>query len=271
MGEPAAAIPPPLRLTGSPNFRDLGGYHNDHGSIVRRGLVFRSGHLAALCDADVRKLEDVGLRTVVDLRHGYEVELFGEDRLPVKARRLALPIAVANVDPSIHDAMRRAEFSALPDPGEANREMIRHGTEALGHLLRLVSESANLPLVFHCIGGKDRTGVASAILLGLLGVPWSTIREDYLLSNQLLGATIGDRLSHLTRIIGGEGDVAPREEDLAAARRFFVLEPGYIDAALDEIERVAGSLDAYVEHDLRVDAAAVDRLRSLLLEPVDPA
>jgi protein-tyrosine phosphatase len=260
------ADPPATGLEGSPNFRDLGGYPTENGKNVRRGLVFRSGHLATLSDADVGRLQDLGLRTIVDLRHEYEIELFGPDRLPPGARRVALPIATGQMDPSTHDAMRRGEFSALPDLGAVSREMIRHRTEALGNLLRLISRPENLPLVFHCIGGKDRTGVASAILLGLLQVPWETIRQDYLASNESLGATVDERLSHLIRVIGTEADIRLREEDLDAARRFFVLEPSYIDAALDEIENVAGSVEEYAKRHLGLVEADVGRLRSLLLE-----
>jgi protein-tyrosine phosphatase len=258
--------PPTTALEGSPNFRDLGGYRTDNGSIVRRGLVFRSGQLAGLTESDVNRLEDLGIRTVVDLRHDFEVELFGQDRLPPGVRRVALPIATAQMDPSTHDAMRKGNFTALPDLTAANREMIRHRTGPLGRLLKIISRSENLPLVFHCIGGKDRTGVASAILLELLGVPRPTIRQDYLISNELLGSTVEDRLSYLAQVIGGDSDIRPREEDLEAARRFFVLEPRYIDAALDEIDEVAGSVEQYVKRQLGLDEAEVERIRSLLLE-----
>jgi protein-tyrosine phosphatase len=257
-----------IRLEAAPNFRDVGGYRTETGGAVRRGLVFRSGHLADLTEVDMQELADLRICTVVDLRHPFEIQMFGHDRLPPDIKHVNIPIASAQMDESIRDAMKKGAFRRLPDLAEASREMVRHRTDELASLLRLVAEPTNLPLVFHCIGGKDRTGVASSILLGVLGVPWSTIREDYLRSNELLGPTLTARLSHLTRVIGAE-DGAPTEEDLDAARRFFVLEPHYIDAALEEMHEMAGSLEGYVREILGLDSETIDDLRSLLLEPAD--
>lgn len=256
-----------VALKGAPNFRDLGGYRTDDGRAVRTGLLFRSGHLANLTDDDVQRLKDLGLRTVVDLRHQYEVGIFGRDRLPTGARYVSLPIPAASMDVSVHEAMRRGEFSALPDLTEASRRLVRHSAGTLGELLRLVSDPARMPLVFHCIGGKDRTGVASALILAILGVPWETIRTDYLRTNELLDDAFSDRLDRLARIAGTKDDFSPTKDDLDAARRFFIVQPSYIDAALEEIVDIAGSVGEYARSHLGIDGELLDRLRSELLEP----
>jgi protein-tyrosine phosphatase len=264
------AVAPVVFLEGAPNFRDLGGHMTKDGHSVRRGLVFRSGHLAELSDRDVQRLTDLGLRTVVDFRREFEVALYGRDRLPPDARLVALPIAAAEMDEPTHDVIRRGDFTALPDLSEASRDFIRHNTESLGAFLHLLAETENLPLVFHCIGGKDRTGVAAALVLAILGVPWARIRADYLRTNELLEPKVGEWLARLDLTQGEGGSPRPSPEDLEAFRRFFILEPDYIDAALDEVTNLAGSIEGYVSKELGVKDSTIDHLRSNLLEPTSP-
>ncbi len=258
---------PHFALGGAPNFRDLGGHITNDGRQVRHGMVFRSGQLVGLTDADLDQLASLGLRTVVDFRHEYEVGIFGADRLPPGTRLVSLPIAAAGMDASTHAAIRRGEFAALPDLTAANRVFIRRNTTALSELLYLLSDQDNLPLIFHCIGGKDRTGVAAAVVLATLGVPWPAIRDDYLRTNDLIGDAVEERIARLAQAVGSDVTRQASDEDITAARHFFIVEPSYIDAALDEMVSMSGSVEQYVRDDLGVDADGIERLRSTLLEP----
>lgn len=258
--------PQGITLAGAPNFRDLGGYRTADGRVVRRGRVFRSGDLAKLTDEDLGRLEDLGIRTVVDLRLEFEVGVFGRDRLPRGASYRSLPIIAGGMDPAAHEALKAGDLAALPDLVEANRGFIRDNTSELGELLTMLSEPANLPLVFHCIGGKDRSGVVSAVVLSALGVPWETVREDYLRTNDRFRDRVEEQLALLARTTRYGNRVGLREEMLSAARRFFVLEPGYIDAARDEMIAMSGSIDGYVRDALGVPEEVVSRLCDDLLE-----
>jgi protein-tyrosine phosphatase len=249
-------------LEGAPNFRDIGGYATTDGRVVRSGRVFRSGHLARLTDEDLASLSALGVRTVVDFRSEFGVETFGTDRLPDGARYVWLPIGAGGADPAMREAMEAGRFSKLPDLPAANRVLVRENAAEFGRLMTLIADSANSPLVFHCIGGKDRTGIAAALLLSILGVPWSTVRGDYLASNRYFGASLEARLTDLSEAAGG----APDPSDLEAARRFFIVEGNYIDAARDEIITVSGSIEAFVDEKLGVPQATVQRIRDELLE-----
>jgi protein-tyrosine phosphatase len=249
-------------LEGAPNFRDLGGYATTDGRIIRTGRVFRSGHLARLTDDDLATLTILGIETVVDFRSELGVETFGRDRLPDGTRHVWLPIGAGEADPAMREAMEAGRFSKLPDLSVANRLLIREHAVEFGRLMMLLADSANLPLVFHCIGGKDRTGIASALLLSILGVPWPTVRNDYLASNTYFAASIETHLTDLSGQAGG----APDPADLEAARRFFIVEGDYIDAARDEILTVAGSLTAFVEGSMGVPSDAIQHIRNELLE-----
>jgi protein-tyrosine phosphatase len=249
-------------LEGVPNFRDLGGYTSTDGGIVRTGRVFRSGHLAKSTDDDLATLTRLGIRTVVDFRSRLGVETFGSDRLPDGIRYAWIPIGAVNADPAIRQAFETGRFSELPNLAAANRVLIRENAADFGRLMLLIADSANLPLIFHCIGGKDRTGVAAALLLSILGVPWPTVRSDYLASNAHFGPSIEARLSRLNEEAGGRLDPS----DLEAARRFLIVEREDIDAARDEILAVSGSIEGFVTENMGVPADAMESIRDELLE-----
>lgn len=252
-----------ITLKGSANFRDLGGYQTTDGRTVRTGVVFRSGHLANLTDADVVCLDALGLKTVVDFRADHELEVFGHDRLNGSVNRVSIPIGNHKDHQDFYESIRAGDFTALHDLAEASRTMVRDNADDFAALMRLLTESDNLPLVFHCIGGKDRTGVAAALILSLLGVRWETVRTDYLRSNEALRGTLEEQISRLS---DGKVPVGQtNDENLAALRKFFILEGPYIDAARDEIANIAGSFENYVAEWLNLSQDHITAIRDNLL------
>lgn len=254
------ADPAEITLEGAPNFRDLGGYRTSGGYTVRTGRVFRSGHLAQLTDRDLHTFASLGIRTVVDFRPRAEQDMFGVDRLPPDVDYTEIPIG----DPAAASAWSRAvaqgDFTSLPDLREANRLLLRNHSTEFRRLFALVLDTDRHPLVFHCIGGKDRTGLGAALVLTALGVPWATVIQDYLRSNDRIGGAASEQFS---RLVGRPQKGA----NLDALRRFFVLEASYLDAARDEAVRIAGSLDNYIATELGLGAEECSQLRNRLLEP----
>ena len=194
--ETVAPIPVPepaaperhVALDGQANFRDLGGYETTDGRTVKWGEVYRSGELPRLSDEDVAKLEEKDIRTVVSFLTEKEVEARGPDRLPANTVEVTLPMEAGNLGDLtavVNEARKTGDFSQVPpdiNPDIHRRLMVEAG-EYYAALLREIADPASRPLVFHCSHGIHRTGTASAILLSALGVPWETVREDYLLSN----------------------------------------------------------------------------------------
>lgn len=167
-----------VELQGCCNFRDLGGYPTADGRRTRWRRLFRADGLTQLTDADLGVLEELGMRSVIDLRTALEVEARG--RYQPHAPHIAyhhLPLT---------DTLPGAEQTpAWGDSGFVARRyssMLDDGTASVAAALSLLADPANLPAVFHCSVGKDRTGVLSAVILGLLGVPDDVIVEDYALS-----------------------------------------------------------------------------------------
>jgi protein-tyrosine phosphatase len=160
------------------NFRDLGGYHTADGRSTRWQRLFRSDDLSRLGEDDRERFAALGIRTVVDLRRPHEVEADG--RIPqlhdFDYRHIHL-VHPPWPSATFADTSERASFVL-----ERYREMSIEAADGIGQTLRLIADPGAAPLVFHCIAGKDRTGVVSALTLSLLGVPDDDIADDYELS-----------------------------------------------------------------------------------------
>jgi protein-tyrosine phosphatase len=182
-------------LDGASNFRDLGGYATADGRVVRTGLVFRSGALHALTDADHERLQDLGVRVAVDLRPAEE-----QAAEPTNAAFLRI----------VHVPLLRGERTGGPAALASGEAYLRdrYGEIALdraadiGTILRSFTQDDGLPAIIHCAAGKDRTGVVSALLLLALGVDEATVLDDYELTSEYEAA---DRVQELTSKLSGSG------------------------------------------------------------------
>lgn len=248
-------------LEGVVNFRDVGGYKTGDGQRVRRGLVFRSGGLARLTDADVAKLDIIGFKLVCDLRGKDEIAQ-EPDRLPTNPapEYLHLPLTVQD---DRRQRLRALVFSpktvAPMLPEMYTNTMIDGNAKLYGGLLRRLADPANLPTLIHCTAGKDRTGVAVALLLLLLGVPDDVIVADYSLSNLYFDAFFeyGKRIAHSLRWLG------VRADDL---KPLFMANPETLRIAIAHIRSKYGSVEAYLRDAAGLDDNIIKTLRVNLLE-----
>ena len=221
------------------NVRDLGGYPAAAGKTVRWGLVYRSGDLHTLSDGDVEELRRRGIATVVDFRTDRERE-DEPHRLPATVRHVAdLPITPGNLP----------DFETLTDKEAAdilvrvNRELVTEARPQYRAFFRELADPANLPLLFNCSAGKDRTGLAAALFLSSLGVDRETVFGDYLLS-----------AVHLRDKYQSQIDENPGLAPLYTVRR------EYLQAAFDEIDSRYGGTEAYLREQLGVDVELMRRL-----------
>lgn len=264
-----------LHLAGSPNTRDLGGLTTVDGRQVRPGMLVRAGALGRLTDSDLPVLAKLGLACRIDLRHDAEIAHAPPDRLPEPTPRpVHLPVfdpsypafthvlaLLGQLDPT--DRAGGADPAVLADPPAAMAEIYRWfvtGTRARASFAaaaRVVADPANLPVLFHCSAGKDRTGWLTVILLTALGVDRATIRDDYLRSNTD-NAALQQILIDLV--------VAHRPGvDVAAIRPMLEARPEYLDAGYAEADRRYGSFDGYLRTGLGLDDRVLIALRTQLL------
>jgi protein-tyrosine phosphatase len=268
------ATPVPERhvdLAGQPNFRDLGGYETADGRTVKWGQVYRSGELPHLTDEDVARLEELEIRTVVNFLLPEEIEMNGRDRLPEGARELHEPIQgdrAAELTMVAQTAIKSADFDKIPPEmnPEFHRLLLDEGKEQYAALLREVVDPANRPLAFHCSHGVHRTGTATAILLSALGVPWETVREDYLLTNEYRGEEVEATLVKIRQMAAQKMGVQPDDVDMTNVEAFYILDGSYIDGALQEAVDRYGSMEVYVREGLGLKDEEIERLRNELLE-----
>ncbi|MXW99058.1 MAG: tyrosine-protein phosphatase [Acidimicrobiaceae bacterium] len=172
-------------LDGPSNFRDLGGLPTAGGGSTRFGLVYRADRLCTLTDADLRRLESAGIRHVFDLRSETEAADF-PDRLPAGAAyvRLSMTSDQTFQARTIYERIVDGEIKSY---GEAEMvagylRMLQNFGASLARIVRQVGQGE--PTVIHCTAGKDRTGVASMLLLDLAGVAAEDVVADYALSSE---------------------------------------------------------------------------------------
>jgi protein-tyrosine phosphatase len=246
----------------------VGGHPTRDGRRVRTGLLYRSADLSRIARRDAAALARLGIRTVYDLRSAGE-RLAQPDRLPPGSAYV-----VADV---LGDApgMTPAEFATLFEDPAAARAALGGGRSAtffvdayrgfvrldsaraaFRHLYVDLAGGARTPALFHCTTGKDRTGWAAAALLVLLDVPDDAVMEDYLVS--------GPRLLPLVRPVVEA--FAARGGDPELLWPLVGVRPEYLEAALDEVRRLFGSMEGYFAEGLGLDAPTREVLRGMLLE-----
>lgn len=260
-----------LRLAGSPNTRDLGGLTTVDGRRVRPGVLVRAGALGRVTDDDLPVLAKLGLACRIDLRHDAEIAHAPPDRLPEPVpRTVRLPVFDPSYPAFTHILALLGQLGTVPDgdplltdPPAAMAAIYQwfvsgeQASASFAAAVRAVAEPANLPVLFHCSAGKDRTGWLTVILLTALGVDRATIREDYLRSNTDNAA--------LQQVLVDLVMARRPEVDVAVIRPMLEARPEYLDAGYAEVEQRYGSFDAYLRTGLGLDDRVLTALRTQLL------
>ncbi|MFN2123336.1 MAG: tyrosine-protein phosphatase [Candidatus Promineifilaceae bacterium] len=249
------------------NFRDLGGFETADGWCVKPGLMYRSGELSNLTEEDLQRLQELGIKTIVDLRSENEVNMFGEDQLPEGAGYLALRIEPGNWSSGLFDVVTTGDISHIPDDILAltNRLIIRDATEQISTIFKLLADPDNLPLAFHCTSGKDRTGMVAAVILMTLGVSQDLALADYLKSNEYLKEVNETQIEGIRMMIAAQMGIDPADVDVSKFNQLFYQEPAYFEAALDEIDQQYGSFENYLHQGLGIDDAQLQNFREQFL------
>src|SRR5262249_1245735 len=179
-------------IDGAVNLRDFGGYRTDDGNRVRHGLLFRSGSTHGIShDGLARIADELRIRTVFDLRTERERER-GLSRFEQYGMRvLHEPLDTVNgINPGAPSAqMVRRLTSGDFDWVELYCSLVQHNRPRLGRIVQSLAEPEALPVLIHCTGGRDRTGITVALIQAALGVGDDNIAEDYALSGALLERT----------------------------------------------------------------------------------
>ena len=173
-----------VSLAGPVNFRDVGGYETADGRAVRWGQVYRSDSLHHLTPEDGVRLADLGVRSALDFRAHDELDQVGIGHLgELEIEHVHLP----TTDRAMN-IVRPPDWTPPTSAAAVYVMMMEHGAGAYAAALDILARADRRPSVYYCMAGKDRTGVFSAVLLGVLGVPDETIVADYALTHEVIDA-----------------------------------------------------------------------------------
>jgi len=264
-----------IEMSGVHNFRDYGGYAVAGGGRLRREMLWRSGQHHGASDADLARIAALNLGAVYDLR-------FDDERRSHPCRRppgFAGQVFFASETPQQAAPEESDDLTVAPhvaaartgrgrDAASMRRIMAQVYTvlpfrpnlvTAMRHYVAGVA-NGNGPSLVHCMAGKDRTGIAVAMLHRAVGVHHDDVMADYLLTN-----TAGDVEA---RIASGGAVVqarsGPMEPD--ALRVIMGVEPEYLDTAFSAMTERYGSEDAYLAEALGADEKVRAKLREKLVE-----
>ena len=249
-----------IAVEGGRNFRDVGGYRTADGRQVRWTRLYRSGSLGNVTSAGMIRLEHLQIRAIIDLRMTDERRRDPNNWLSLSGlgywtRDYRLggdqgSLAQVFADPAklTADRVRMAMIAGY-------RTMPKELAPQYRELFKQLLHPAPGAVVVNCTAGKDRTGIASALVLTALGVPYNTIREDFLLSNA------GLNMASLQGTLSPEVARLPPE----VAKPLVGVEGEYLDAAFDQLNRDYGSVEAYLDKELGIGPILIAALKRQML------
>lgn len=224
-----------LPMDGGYNFRDLGGIKTKDGRYVKWDKFIRSDELGHLTGKDLNYLESLPLKTVVDFRRPDEITKLPDLLPPSVTNYVELNITSANLKPgssTIEDVRDWMIF--------INEELVTDTViqNTYKEFFKLAQDEKNIPLLFHCSAGKDRTGMGAALILFALNVDEETIFKEHMLSNKYL-------VEKYKPIIEKNPELKPQ----------FEVQEAYFKVAIDRIKKDHGSVENYLTNTLGVDIA----------------
>lgn len=249
-----------IPLQGANNVRDLGGIETVDGRVIRPYCLLRANHLGGLTDEDVQILRaEYRVGTVIDLRIPAEIERVPNVEME-GVESYNFPLTEAPLPGITHEADELLYW--LPDFYEAYPLLISepHARGMLEKIFRVIFDNdySRSSVLFHCYGGKDRTGITAALALSLLGVDETGIVADYLYTN-VTGKFHADSVAAEARKRGADEAEIQRIYDLCLARL------PYIRRALDTLNRDFGGAERYFTETLGFTAEETERFRDTLL------
>ena len=246
-----------INFEGVRNFRDMGGYHTKAGHTVAWRRLFRSAELRHMTRNDVTKFkEKIGLNAVIDLRN-LEYNTLGVgllNELGVKYYSGSLDM-FPPTDSNEYETEIKL-FWSFSNSGEIYSYRIRQSEfgQSLVKALQIIAKQENLPLVFHCNAGKDRSGVLAAIILGALGVADNDIIQDYTLTQPCMAEFL-ERWNNDPQTTDVNRKLPPYQLKASAESMAFLL---------STLKQEYGSVTGYIEAQ-GADVSLIHRLEKALL------
>lgn len=244
-------------VEGVDNFRDFGGYRTMNGNIVRPGMLFRSAHHSQVTNAGKQEMIKLGIKSVFDFRSFTEIQKLGYVYISGITREW---VPIFDFDSSSSDAIAKlTERYLKPTQGfkYLYRDVLENASKSFAKILTHLRDRPNDAIVFHCVNGKDRTGIAAAIILMLLGVDNDTIARDYELTTHGLREV-------LPKILAEKTSNDPRIKQLYSSRYEAMA------MTIKLINEEFGGVEQFVTKHCGLTNADITQIRAnLLVKPVN--
>jgi protein-tyrosine phosphatase len=242
-----------VKLQGAVNFRDLGGYKTKEGKHVKTAVIYRSAALNTLTEQDLNKLASLHLKYDFDFRGPFEVKT-APDKIPSGTTRISLPAGSENVGDSNYmknmgkymksDSFLMSFYTVLTPFKDRYTPLFDS----------LLANRSLSPILFHCTAGKDRTGIAAALILYALGVDEETIFNDYEATNYYRRNENAKAIAQMTKYYG-------LDEKTAAGMMSAKKE--YIQSTFTTIKSQYGTIDSYLEKVMGLNDKKIKQLRRI--------
>ncbi|NDV78499.1 tyrosine-protein phosphatase [Dysgonomonas sp. 511] len=235
-----------LPMTGGYNFRDLGGYRTTDGKYVKWGKIFRSDDLHNLTDADLKYLSAIPLTSIVDFRSEEERTLQPDINPASVKENYAYAISPGNLMEAVSKDIRLLTAEKVDTLMMEMNILLVTDSACIAQyrkFFELLQNEADVPLMFHCSAGKDRTGMGAALVLSALGVDEQTIIRDYLDSNIYLA-----------------NKYAKFKTEYPQLSALYEVKPQFLQAGIDRIKKDHGSIENYLTKVLNVDIQKMQQM-----------
>lgn len=237
------------------NFRDIGGYKSKKGRQVRWGKIYRSGNIHHFTQQDSIRMNDAGIKTIVDLRTIHEA-----NEHPIhfpNAKIIHIPIPCGDKDEMsqriLENKVRKRDGILFME--DAYIRFIANNTEDFGEALRILLDKKNYPILISGELGKDRVGLFISLLFSILDIPQESINQEYMASNRYID------LSFMAKTASSLSSDAQETMTVLLS-----VQESFLNIAYREIENRYGSFDNYRETGLKISGKNKDKLKDILLK-----
>ena len=237
------------------NFRDIGGYFTSDNRQIKWGQIYRSANLSDATLYDQEKIRRLNIKTIIDFRSEKAAKKYPLLLHP-SIRKISLPITPMDAE-KLDEQLKNEQFDrsdAIRYVQESYVDIVENYKEQFGELFDILTNDSNYPILLSESLGKDGVGLASYFILHILGVPHSTLEEDYMLSNR--------EIDPAKAKIDAKNLSEPLQEAVTA---MLSVNAAYLNYAIDHITQKYGSVDSYLETELRVTSGKRNLLRKYLL------
>lgn len=238
------------------NLRDMGGYSSNHNRITRWGKIFRSGQLTELSEWDSIRMDNLAIKTIIDLRSIEEAEASPIKYNNPNTNIISIPVNIGNTA-ELFERLKEGRMrkgDGILYLQDLYLQFITDNSNQFAKALDIFLDESNYPILYSCDIGKDSSGFLSAMLLAALGASESTIMKDYLASNEYIQT---DKMAYLAHEMNSDAQ--------EAITVLLGAHESLLDLVFQKIRKDYGSTDKYLSKELQLTEKKRNKLKDILL------